>query len=366
MKNICIILLIFSLIAGGCIVPVNTLQTVPLRENDTTSLHGFVYSLPRTTIKIEAEIVMTRTIRGPFYRFAERYMGIENAPQQSSIAWDLAVVRMETFTEPDPESYYLVRTVSGKPDMTDFARLSAEGLVLDIRLPQNQPALGYTSRGSMDPMAYKDISIHPNVLYSSDTLYKTMLTDSSFIKVPVLRDQLIERTIDEKAMEAADLIYKLRKRRFHMISANYDFMPQGVAMEHALKELDRLEEEYLSLFIGKQYTEKETLTFYFTPDPGMDPQQVDLFEFSRNDGVVSRSTPDSEKVSLTITQEGRTAILKGDARNAQYSRVTNAFYYRIPDTGRVNLFYGNKSLIQDRVPVYQYGAVLSMPVSVED
>jgi hypothetical protein len=366
MKNICIILLIFSLMAGGCMMPVNTLQTVPVRENDTTRLHGFVYSLPLTTIKIEAEIVMTRTIRGPFYRFAERYMGIENVPQQSSVAWDLAVVRMETFTEPDPESYYLIRTVSGKPDLSGFTRLSAEGLVLDIHLPQNQPAQDYTSRGSMDPMAYKDITIHPNVLFSSDTLYKTMLTDSSFIKVPVLREQLIERTIDEKAMEAADLIFKLRKRRFHMISANYDIMPVGVAMEHALKELDRLEEEYLSLFIGKQYTEKETLTFYFTPDPGMELEQVDLFEFSRSNGVVSRSTPDSEKISLTITQEGRTAILKGDARDALDSPVTNAFYYRIPDLARVNLVYGTKSLIRDRVPVYQYGAVLSMPVTTEN
>ena len=47
---------------------------------------------------------------------------------------------------------------------------------------------------------------------------------------------------------------------------------------------------------------------------------------------------------------------------AQDSPVTNAFYYRIPDMGSVNLVYGTKSLIRERVPVYQYGAVLSMPV----
>lgn len=151
-----------------------------------------------------------------------------------------------------------------------------------------------------------------------------------------------------------------------MVSANYDIMPQGVAMEHALKELERLEEEYLSLFVGKQFTERESLTFYITPDPDKDSEQVDLFEFSRNNGVVSRSTPDSEKVSLSITQEGRTAILKGDTRDARGSPITNAVYYRIPDLARVNLAYGAKNLIQDRIQVYQYGAVLSMPVMTKN
>jgi len=362
MKKIFIVILIISMMVGSCILPVNMIQTVPVRQNDSIRLNGFVYSLPQTSFRIEAEIVMTRTIRGPYYRFAEKYMGIQNVPQQSSIEWDLASVRLETFTESDPESYYLIRTVSGEPDMSDFIKLSKEGLVLDVTLPQEVPAQVYTIGESPDPMYYKDISINPNVLLSSDTLYKTILTDSTFIKVPVLRNQLIERTIDEKAREAADLIFKLRKRRFHMISANYDFMPQGVAMEHALKELDELEEEYLSLFIGKRFADRKTLNFYFTPDPGKDSEQVELFEFSRSNGVVSSSTPDSEKVFLSTRQEGKTAILKGITGPAQDMSVTNAVYYRVPDLAEVWLDYGTKRLIQDWIQVYQYGAVLSMPV----
>jgi hypothetical protein len=199
-------------------------------------------------------------------------------------------------------------------------------------------------------------------LLSSDTLYKTILTDSTFIKVPVLKEQLIVRTIDEKAQEAADLIFKLRKRRFHMISANYDIMPQGVAMEHALKELDELEAEYLSLFIGKQYTGHETLTFYHTPDPAVESGQVDLFQLSRSNGIVSSRTSDSETVSLSILSESKTAVLKDFNGSKPGSVLSNALYYRVPDMADVKLYRGTKILIHDRIPVYQFGAVLNLPL----
>ncbi len=366
MKNIWITILIAGLMAGGCTIPVNTLQTVPLTGNDTIPLRGFVYSLPLTTLKIDADIVMTRTIRGPYYRFAEKYMGIINVPRQSSIEWNLATVRLETLTESDPASYYLIRSLSGKPDMSGFVQLRNEGLVVDINLTGKVPLHVHSATEPPDPIYFKDISIESNVLLSSDTLYKTILTDSTFIKVPVLRNQLIERTIDEKAREAADLIFKLRKRRFHLVSANYDLMPQGVAMEHAIKELDELEEEYLSLFIGKQYAERETLTFYFTPDPDEESEHIELFEFSRSNGVVSRSTADSEVVSLKITQEGKTAMLKSNAALTLGSTITNAVYYRVPDRAGVSLDFGSRSLIRERIPVYQYGVVLSMPVITEN
>ena len=90
MKKIFIIILIISMMVGSCILPVNMVQTVPVRQNDSIRLNGFVYSLPQTSFRIEAEIVMTRTIRGPYYRFAEKYLGIQNVPEQSSVVWDLA------------------------------------------------------------------------------------------------------------------------------------------------------------------------------------------------------------------------------------------------------------------------------------
>jgi hypothetical protein len=338
------------------------ISTTPVGLNDTVSLSGYAYALPQTTLKIEADIVTTRIIRGPFYRFAERYMGIRNVPQQSSVEFSLGSVRVESLTEADPSAFYLVRTVSGNPDLSDFLRLGREGLIIDVCMDRTDPAREYQPENVPGPMYFKDLSVHSNVVMSSDTLYKTILTDSTFIKVPVLRDQLIVRTIDEKAREAADLIFKLRKRRFHMISANYDFMPEGEAMVPVLRELDELEKEYLSLFIGKRYSQVETLTFYFTPDPRGMSGPAALFEFSRRDGLVSSPTANSKPLTLNLLPEEKTKVLKNTGMPIQGKSVSNALYYRVPDMARLELDYGSKNLITDRIPVYQYGAVLRMPL----
>ncbi len=362
MRNIIGLLLAGILIYSGCTAPADIFQTQPVTENHGSTLSGYVYSLPQTTLKIRVEIVITRTIRGPYYRFAEKYMGIENVPAESNIEWSLAGVRLEPITEADPAAWFLIKSVSGTPDLSAIIAPGIEGFVTGRNMSgEENPAAEYLDRSTPGTLYYKDLSIHPNVVLSSDTLYKTILTDTSFVKVPVLQDQLLVRTIDEKAREAADLIFKLRKRRFHMISANYDIMPEGVAMEHALKELDELEEEYLSLFIGKTLTQRETLTFYFTPSAGEDSEHVDLFGISKNNGVVSGGSRDAETVSLTVIREGKTAFLHGNMQGELRPSLTNAIYYRVPDMARVNVFLGNQKLIMDRIPVYQYGAVLSMP-----
>ncbi len=366
MKRIGLHVVFTLLVLGSCTGPLNMISTVPVGLNDTVSLNGYTYALPHTVLKIEAEIVTTRTIRGPFYRFADKYMGIRKAPQQSSVAFDLGKIQVRTLTEADPESYYLIRTLSGNPELSDFIRLSNEGLIVDVSMRRKMHGSDYMPVDVPGPMYYKDLSVHSNVVMSSDTLYKTILTDSTFIKVPVLKDQLIVRTIDEKAREAADLVFKLRKRRFHMISANYDFMPEGDAMEHVLRELDELEKDYLSLFIGKQYEQVETLTYYYTPGGGTDDATITLFEFSRRDGVLSDPAADSKPVTLTLVAENKTRVLKNTGMPLRGKSINNAIFYRVPDMARMELDYGAKKLITDRIPVYQFGAILSLPLKLNE
>ena len=46
--------------------------------------------------------------------------------------------------------------------------------------------------------------------------------------------------------------------------------------------------------------------------------------------------------------------------------LTNSLYYRVPDIAAVEVSYGAKVLIHDRIPVYQYGAVLGLPLMLGD
>ena len=55
-------------------------------------------------------------------------------------------------------------------------------------------------------------------------------------------------------------------------------------------------------------------------------------------------------------------MLKGETGMSRAPVLTNSLYYRVPDMAAVEVSYGEKILIHDRIPVYQYGAVLSLPL----
>ena len=90
-----------------------------------------------------------------------------------------------------------------------------------------------------------------------------------------------------------------------------------------------------------------------------------LFEFSRKGGVVGSSTGDSRPVTLSLVPEERTKVLKNTGMPLQGKTLSNALYYRVPDMARLELDYGTKNLISERIPVYQYGAVLRLPLVMD-
>ena len=77
MRKIYSIFIILPLVIAGCGTHKNIVETIPLYRGDTISLDGHVYSLPQTVFRLNLEVVKTRTIRGPYYRFAERLLSIK-------------------------------------------------------------------------------------------------------------------------------------------------------------------------------------------------------------------------------------------------------------------------------------------------
>ena len=75
--------------------------------------YGLIYSLPQTHLDIE--VVATKTIQkaGPYYRYAEKYLGIPGAITQDSEAWSLTSVKATPYGLPDPAEQYLMQFKSG-------------------------------------------------------------------------------------------------------------------------------------------------------------------------------------------------------------------------------------------------------------
>jgi hypothetical protein len=345
------------LILAGCGTPSGILETRPLHEGDTLSRQGFVYSLPMTSFRLSIEVVRTRTIRGPYYRFADKLLSIKDVPEKNSEEYRISKVWLESFQESDPGQVYLVRQVSGQTDLSNLLKLGEEGLVFDMQqaIQSGDQVLlpGEVPEGPL----FTELSMEKNTAMSIDTFYKTILTDTSFIRVPVLKEQLMVKTIDEKAEEAANFILELRYERFMMLTGNNATM----VSDGAVRRLDEIEKQYLELFTGKTFEERMRYTYFITPSGDDVFENIEVLEFSDKRGVIEQGGPGSEVLSLRIRKAGKTLLLKDPLRPEKLPVRTNALYYRVPDLAFVEVSLGGHTLLNDRYPVSQCGEILALP-----
>lgn len=329
--------------------------------------YTLVYTLPKTTLKVTVEATRVITRRGPYYQFAERYLGISEVPSQNSNEWRIDNVRIGSYQEADPGQYYLLRT--NDRHVTNFFRLNAEGFILPVNQKQLPELEGFVYRREQerDEPLYTDLSIHPSVVEETRTVMRMVRQDTAFVNVPVLQRQTVARSLDAKAAEAADLIFELRSNRFKLLSGDLDLFPDGRAMESIIDEFARLEREYLDLFTGKIFEQSHQFTFEYTPDPDTAEGNIEnhvLFRLSDTDGILPAGDSGGRPVSLELTRERKTDVLRG-LETAPERKGENAgnLFYRIPDVAGVRLTDGGETIARSRVLVSQYGRVVSLPAN---
>ncbi len=362
MKTIFNFLLAGFLLLFGCSGPKSVIETVPLNPSGMESQTGYVYALPQTTFKVTVDVVKTRLIRGPYYRFAEKYLSIRDAPDRNSTSWRIDRINLTSMEEADPDQMFLVRQVSGEQDLSSLLKMSQQGLIYDFNVGRYLETRNFNAVPG-DPaegILYTDLTERANIEMSIDTSYKSIKMDSTFIKVPVTTQQLIVKTIDEKAQEAAKVILKMRRKRVNVLTGKGE-IPVSDA---GIQKLDELEEEYLALFIGKNIEEKKRITLYVTPESGEVFEHKELFEFSSGSGILTQHADHSEVVSLTIKRSQDAEGQNNSGLGISMPLQTNALYYRVPNKAEVQINIGDEILLMERVSVYQYGAIFSMPVSL--
>jgi hypothetical protein len=361
MRFLVSILIVSGVFLNGCLFPKSAFKTVPADNPDPNLSSGVIYGLPQTVLRITVGMTEVKTYRGPYYRFAEKYLGIEGVPAEDKTEWFVNEIDVVSHEEADPGHYYMIQPVKGKVSYDRLLDMMAEGLIIDMTKLYHSVGFHYQGGQQKEPgVIYTDLSVKRNIELSTDTLYKTILTDTSFIKVPVLKKQLISKTIDEKAEEAANFIIKTRKRRFKLMAGQYDFYPSGPALEFGVKRLDEIEQEYLSLFIGKKIRFEHSFVFYYIPKEEEIFENVELLEYSGS-GVSHEITGDGRVVSLLISNVNKTGRLDAPGAQAAHDSL-NTVFYRIRDMAEMEIRDGGKTLMKQRFPVSQYGTILALPV----
>lgn len=294
-------ILIFSFAAVFAVGTQFTAQAQKMYKLDNPEVSA---ANPLTTIKVSV-VVEKETIRkGPYARFAQKYLGA-TAPLNDK---DIYTVTDARIGYSDP-SY-----AAGGRDSSPRNAQASQGADRATAMRQSQ--------------------------------------NTDFPKVNVDRLSSADRSLEDMARDAANMIFTIRKRRFELVSGEVGEQAYGDGMKAAIQELDRMEREYTALFFGKQSKTREMRTFDVVPQS--DKTNYIVCRFSQTAGILPDSDLSGTPVVLALVPENVVKPAPA-AKNAK-----SVDYYRVADYVQCTVTGPSGELAKSTIPVYQFGQTISV------
>jgi hypothetical protein len=317
--------------------------------------NSVIYALPQTVVEISVEIKKDLYIPGPYVRYAETMLSIENVPVKSETSYSIGSVTVSPIIEADYNYMYALPINKKENIEATFLSLSSEGLIYAPDAPKTVKADFVPS--TKNYLLYSDqIPSYP-ISIQKENVIDRVKTDTGFVNVPYQESIISEKDPQSKAEEAAKFIFSLRKRRFELVTGDVEHAFGGSSIKDALNEINRLEHEYMSLFTGKHLVESRTHKFYVVPEKAFDIKIYTVFHFSERDGALHDANRSSIPFVLHVTPNGKISELE---KMQSKIGIDNVFY-RVPETATVQLFQGSKEICSARMQIYQLGKELAVP-----
>ncbi len=330
------------------------------KANPNTNEAVCVYALPRSIFQITVYGNKNSIIAGPYASYANQLLSIKNAYTENSEYWTIDSIHIQLISEADPEQYYVFKP-GKKFDFNWYSQILKTGVITLAHhtICHNETLSVNEINGNQLESSIP--TIIPNLSQYNDTIYKTVIKDSLLIRIPVVKQKTDLKSAYDKAVDLSNIIFKIRQRRFELIMSEDETLPEEASLKFVLSELHKLEQEYLSLFTGRNIQQPFRYITYYIPNPKISENQIEIFRFSEKNGISDRNDPTALPVCITIQRENVTNTL------ANYSQIfsrtqKNMLFYRVPDIANVSITLKTLELLNTRVKVFQYGTVVSLPV----
>ncbi|GAB1453603.1 DUF4831 family protein [Draconibacterium sp.] len=318
------------------------------RKKDDTSVpafvEGVVYSLPRTGIRVNVKAVKETFRPGPYAAYAEQLLGIKNVRTKAAVNWAVEDVTIDVFSEPDPENTY-------KAMGLNLVSLAADGCLAGI---------------NANSTADKKIKVVTNTV-GQKTKFGENNSFEYFTDAPIYTAgdstnnyRPVRLGEEQKISKAAQRVLESRRIQYEIAAGLVDeFHPDGEAYKLSLKELKKIENDYLSLFVGRSTYDKESFGFDYVSKTG---KSEAIFRISEENGIVPATDLSGKPVMMEFDidkdlVQKYSGLVKSDNPNAGHSGV----YYRIPGRATVKLINDMNVIATARITVAQFGAVAPVP-----
>lgn len=334
MKNL--IIAVSLLIMSPLFAQTKVTKKNAVKAND----FGITYSLPKTSLVVVVEVTKTVHKAGPYYQYAEKYLGVKNAIVKDETYYELGKVRLVNRGIPDPERTYIVEFKAGT--VAPYAYLTEDGLLCSINAE-------YTPEQSEDETSAKK---NKGV---------TKVSDPSVFS----EELLMAGSTARQAEVAAKQIYRIRESRLGILTGDADNLPpDGDAMKIVISELENQETALTNLFTG--VTNKETSEYEVTIVPTEDLENEVIFRFSKQMGIVDADDLGGAPVYLDLKAIDRAPAL--DPKEAEKKEKSlKGIVYNVPGKASIEISMDRKSLYKGEAMITQFGTCEGLaPVMFED
>ena len=312
-----------------------------------TALSGqntLTYFLPSTHVGVEVEAVVETFHAGPYARFAGKYLGVD-ARLGEGTSYSISSIRVRTLVEADSDTRYTVALNSNSSQV--FLQLTNEGLVAG---PEGAFSVDSGWKYPKESVAdFVTRGLPANLTTEENTLYTRN-------RGTVMQSALIEKSDETKAAEVASRIFEIRENRYKILVGDTDATYSGEAMKATIDALDKMEADYLTLFLGYSENSVQTATFEVVPSPSRKNQLYVAFRLSDSSGLVGPEDIDGNPVYLQLTPEA------SQAAPEKLTGKQDVIRYRIPAVCTLTLKDMKNTLLSMRVPVYQLGREAEYPI----
>jgi hypothetical protein len=335
------------------------------RLNQTNEHINYVYSLPKTVIKLDFEFVRRTVIPGPYGQYARKYLSITDAATTKKSRYEIASISAKQFTEPDYKNMYYISDDHGSLDREQLFLLTEKGLILNPSLVSGYEIRQQNITRLTEQNPFTEFLIHKNIKGYSQKTFNATRADTGYNQSPYLKDNIQSQSLDAKARDVANAILRIREWRLELIGGQLDFMPEREAMDRVLQELSHIEKEYLALFTGREYYDTARTTLFFIPENKSVEEHKTLFYFSEDNGPSELYKNGSLPIEMHIFNKTDAAVASTLEKVKATDPVQDKLYYRIPGTAEFHLTFNTRQLLKERIPVYQYGVLTAVSASAK-
>ena len=314
-------------------------------------VEGVVYALPQTGIRIQVKATRERFVRGPFQPYAQKMLGIENAPSADADRWNMDEMKIEVFSEPDPDQVHKAIGPAAQ-----LVSLTESGILAAINNDVISKETEIQTQSFLTKNLDKQVNFNDLSIWS---FYSPADSTKNF--------KMVSKSMDQKAAEAAETLFNLRNSRFALLTnADDEALPDGKSFEVMAAELGKMEENYLTLFIGK--SAKQTYEFSFDFVPGQKAAKGEVFfRFSEDRGVLPKSDLSGRPIVIEVNKaENLTAKQIGLSTSENPEAGKSGLYYRMPGMAEIRILDGSTQLAGARAPIAQFGTTAPVPENLLD